>query len=194
MGVVERFDSLTPRLEMPLSLEAAACTLSMGGTGGLEHGSKGQQISQSAVLSEAIKQAETNHAVFDMVVNAGAALPGREVQQSFCLRSECSGAFAAALNSIDFSAGGTLSPKLLVSSLHGRHYSPLLACIPGCSVSAVPLSTLHRQWFNTSACVELITPAPQDAYQQTGCMHVCRHRDSFLCVSCCSPILVLFVP
>ncbi len=120
MEVAERFDSLTPRLEMPLSLEAAACTLSMAGAGPLEHGSKGQQqLLQSAVLSEAIKQTsgENSHAVFDMVVNAGGSLPARDIQQNFCLRSECSGAFADALNSIDFSAGGTLSPKLLVSPL-----------------------------------------------------------------------------
>ena len=119
MIAVERLDSLTPRLEMPLSLEAAACTLSMGGTGTLEHPCKGQQACHPTVVCEAIKQtyAENSHAVFDMVVNAGGSLPPRDVQQNFCLRSDCSGAFADALNSIDFSAGGTLSPKLLVCLL-----------------------------------------------------------------------------
>ena len=126
IAAVERLDSLTPRLEMPLSLEAAACTLSMAGAGTLEHACKAQQAYQPAGICEAIKQtcAENSHAVFDMVVNAGGPLPARDIQQSFCLRSECSGAFADALNSIDFSAGGTLSPKLLVSpplpDLHTR--------------------------------------------------------------------------
>ena len=123
MEAVERLDSLTPRLEMPLSLGAAACTLSMAGAGSLAHGSKGHQISQPAATCGAIKQgcAESSHAVFDMVVNAGASLPPRDVQQNFCLRSECSGAFAEALNSIDFSGGGTLSPKLLVTLLLSDH-------------------------------------------------------------------------
>ena len=131
MVAVERLDSLTPRLEMPLSLEAAACTLSMAGADTLENACKGQQPCQPGAIRETIKQtcAENSHAVFDMVVNAGGSLPPRDVQQNFCLRSECSGAFADALNSIDFSAGGTLSPKLLVSPL--LSYQP--TCHLGCT-------------------------------------------------------------
>lgn len=117
MGGMEHFESLMQHPEMQLSMEAAVCTLSMAGASTLEPGSKGQQqLYQSAVVSETIKQGPIggSQVVFEMAVNAGASLPAGEVQQAFCLRSECSGAFADALNSIDFSAGGTLSPKLLV--------------------------------------------------------------------------------
>ena len=134
---------------MPLSLEAAACTLSMAGAGTLENACKGQQPCQPGVTCEAVKQtcAENSHAVFDMVVNAGGSLPPRDVQQNFCLRSECSGAFADALNSIDFSAGGTLSPKLLVSPLLSDQH----ACHPCCS-SPLIYHKSHIPCSFTGAC------------------------------------------
>ena len=81
----------------------------------MELESKAKQLSQIAIAAEAIKHTatESSHAVYDMVIDAGA----RDIQQGFCLRSECSGAFADALNSIDFNVGESLSPKLLVSLL-----------------------------------------------------------------------------
>lgn len=91
---------------------------------------KAKQLSQIAIAAEAIKHTatESSHAVYDMVIDAGA----RDIQQGFCLRSECSGAFADALNSIDFNVGGSLSPKLLVSLMsQTRHTS----CLKLCTVS-----------------------------------------------------------
>ena len=93
--------------------------------------SKAKQLSQIAIAAEAIKHTatESSHAVYDMVIDAGA----RDIQQGYCLRSECSGAFADALNSIDFNVGGSLSPKLLVSlsSPAGHTSCPAMCALCG---------------------------------------------------------------
>ena len=138
----------------------------------MELGSKAKQLSQMAVAAEAIKHTatESSHAVFDMVIDAGA----RDIQQGFCLRSECSGAFADALNSIDFSVGGTLSPKLLVSLLrlkYGSSHPDLCAICEALTGGGIYLSCVFSGMYQTLLhCPNRPSfQAIQGAYNQATC-------------------------